>query len=306
MNESGNNLKDFLPPYGLGAAHVLKNGEAAAVATIEAAYQRGIRFFDTAPLYALGRSEAALGRALAGVPRDSYLMATKVGRMIQDDGTGGFDFSRDGILKSLEGSLERLGMNRVDILHIHDPEDHYRQALDEAYPTVAELRSQGLVKAVGSGMNQWEMLDDFARTGGFDCFLLAGRYTLLEQTSLGFLERCRAKGIAVILGGVYNSGILVRDLEPGVRYNYRAAPPEMLERARAIAAVCRRHSVPLPAAALRFPTLHPAVTSIVVGAESPAEVEQNLELRDAVIPDALWQDLGSEGLVLSAKASGPV
>jgi D-threo-aldose 1-dehydrogenase len=304
-------LKDILPEYGLGTAHVVQQGEKVAATTIEKAYEEGIRFFDTAPLYGTagsdqgtGRSESVVGKALAGVPRESYILATKVGRR----GETIFDFSRDGILASVEESLKRLKTDTLDILHIHDPDlaqwrppssqvPIYRQVLDEAYPVVAELRSQGVVKAIGVGMNQWEMLDDFARNGDFDCFLLAGRYTLLEQTSLNFLENCLARGIAVVLGGVFNSGILVRDLVPGVHYNYEAAPQEVLGRAQAIASLCQRHGVPLPVAALRFAALHPAVTSLVVGAESPAEVTQNLGMLSAKVPDQLWRDLKNGGLL---------
>ena len=306
-----NKIKDILPEYGLGTAHVVQSGEKIAVATIEKAYEEGIRLFDTAPLYGTsgsdlgtGRSEAAVGQALSAVPRESYILATKVGRR----GETIFDFTRDGILASVEESLERLKTDTLDILHIHDPDlanwpnpssqtPIYRQVLDKVYPVVDELRSQGVVKAIGAGMNQWEMLDDFAKNGDFDCFLLAGRYTLLEQTSLDFLHNCLTRGIAVVLGGVFNSGILVRDLVPGVTYNYEAASQELLGRAHAIASICQRHGISLPVAALRFVTMHPAVTSLVVGAENPSEVSQNLAMRSTIVPAQLWCDLKNEGLI---------
>ena len=306
-----NRIKDILPEYGLGTAHVVQAGEKIAVTTIEKAYEEGIRLFDTAPLYGTsgsnlgtGRSEAAVGQALSAVPRESYILATKVGRR----GETIFDFTRDGILASVEESLERLKTDTLDILHIHDPDladwptppsqtPIYRQVLDTVYPVVNELRSQGVIKAIGAGMNQWEMLDDFARDGDFDCFLLAGRYTLLEQTSLDFLENCLARDIAVVLGGVFNSGILVRDLVPGVKYNYEAASQELLARAQAIASICQRHGTSLPVAALQFVAMHPAVTSLVVGAENPEEVSQNLLMRSTKVPAQLWLDLKKEGLI---------
>jgi len=216
-----------------------------------------------------------------------------------------FDFSRDGVLRSLESSLQRLKLDRVDILLLHDPDTHYDQAMQEAYPTLRELRSQGVVEAIGAGMNQWEMLLRFAKEGDFDCFLLAGRYTLLEQGALPqFLSYCREKGISVIIGGPYNSGILASDLTEGAKYNYRDAPPEVLAKARRIKTICDQHGVPLKAAALQFVLAHPAVAAVIPGARTPQEVEENFRLLQHPIPAALWQDLKREGL-LEATAPTP-
>ena len=282
--------------FGLGAAHIPKGGAAMAVQTVEAAIAQGVTFIDTAPLYGAGLSETYVGQALAGVPRDSYVLGTKVGRLIRD-GKPIFDFSRDGILRSLEESLQRLKLAYVDILHIHDPDNHYRQALDEAFPTLADLRSQGVIKAIGSGMNQWQMLGDFARNADFDCFLLAGRYTLLEQTSLAFLDLCHEKRISVIAAGVYNSGILVSNLGAEEKYNYSQAPVELRTRAHQLSAVCERHGVPLNVAAIQFPYGHPAIATMVVGAESPEEVATNVVSVQASVPAALWADLQAKGLL---------
>lgn len=283
--------------FGLGTAHIANGGEKKAVSIVEEAWNQNIRFFDTAPLYAGGRSEEAIGTALSGISRDDFVLATKVGRLVQPDRSCIFDFSRDGILRSLEESLRRLKMDRVDILHIHDPDDHYQQALHDAYPALDDLRSQGVIRAVGSGMNQWEMLADFARSANFDCFLLAGRYTLLEQTSLDFLQLCRQKGIGVILGGVYNSGILASDLGPDATYNYEAAPQSVRDKAERIREVCLRHEVPLHVAALHFPLRHPAVSSMVIGAEEPSQVLQNLTAFETAVPAALWSELRTAGLI---------
>lgn len=279
---------------GLGTAHVGKSTDEHGVAIIQKALELGINFLDTAPLY---KTERYLGLALAGVPRDSYVLATKVGRL--PDGQGGFTFnySRDDVLRSIENSLNTLKIDRIDILHIHDPDNHYQQALDEAFPTLAELRSQGVIKAVGAGMNQWEMLADFARNADFDCFLLAGRYTLLEQTSLDALELFRQKKISVFPGGVYNSGILATGATANATYNYRLAPPEMMDKARRLEAVCAKHNVPLNAAAVQFVNTHPAVTSLIIGANQVEQVEENVKALYVPIPAAFWDDIREAGLI---------
>ena len=283
--------------FGLGAAHITKVEESIAIETVQYAYEHGVRFIDTAPLYGPGTSEMLIGRALAGVPRDSFVLATKIGRLIRE-GKPVYSYSRDSVLRSLEESLDRLQMDYVDILHIHDPDGHFQQAFDEAYPTLDDLRSQGVIKAVGAGMNQWQMLAQLAGHGDFDCFLLAGRYTLLEQTSLDFLDLCHEKKISVIGAGVYNSGILVRDLDADfVSYNYAQAPQELLERARRLAEVCDRHAVPLNIAAIQFPYGHPATASLVIGAESPDEVAANIDAVQTPIPGELWADLQREALL---------
>lgn len=269
-----------------------------AIETIHYALEQGITLIDTAPHYGNGVSEELLGEALSGVPRDSFVLSTKVGRVVDaKERTQYFDYSRDGVMRSLEGSLERLRLDRVDILHIHDPDNHQAAALDEAYPVLDDLRSQGVIRAIGAGMNQWQALERFARNADFDCFLLAGRYTLLEQTSLEFLEMCREKGIGILLGGVLNSGILATGPVTGARYNYQPAPPEIMEHARKIQAVCRRYDVPLATTALQFARANPCVTTLVVGAVSPQEIEMNLAALETPIPGELWQELRDEGLI---------
>ena len=299
--------------------------EEVAVQTIQRGLQLGVRYFDTAPLYGRGKCEGYFGRALAGAQRDEFVLSTKVGHVLfpvdeipDTDGwvdlpsfDAPFDFSRDGVLRSIEGSLQRLNLDRVDIALIHDPDEgesalktsfgepvHYRQAIDETYPVLAELQSQGVVKAIGVGMNQWQALARFARDGDFDCFLLAGRYTLLDQSGLiELLPLCEHKRISVILGGPYNSGILASDLSPGASYFYKEAPPEVLERARQIKAVCDQYGVPLKAAALQFGLAHPAVAATIPGAVSTSEVEENFSMAGYPIPDDLWTELRHEGLI---------
>jgi D-threo-aldose 1-dehydrogenase len=286
-----------------------------AHATVSAAWEHGIRYFDTAPHYGLGLSERRLGAALASCPRDQYVLSTKVGRLLEPAGDGhrmddqGFDvpatarrvwdFSRDGVLRSLQDSLARLGVDRVDIVYLHDPDDHYRQALENAYPALEELRAQGVVSAIGAGMNQTAMLTQFARHTDMDLLMLAGRYTLLEQTALDdLLPACQERGIRVVAAGVFNSGLLARAAPAaGAHYDYAEAPPELVRRAARIAKVCAAHGTPLPAAALAFPLAHPAVASVCVGARSPEQVKRNVELQRAAIPDALWSELKCLGLL---------
>ncbi len=292
---------------GFGSVFIGRPGvpEEQAIETVRHALARGITLFDTAPQYGTGLSEQLFSGAFAGVERDSYVLATKVGKLIAPDGTISFDYSRDGALRSIEESLKRLQTERIDIVHIHDPDDHEREALDEIFPTLAELRSQGVIRAIGAGMNQWEMLGRFARQADFDCFLLAGRYTLLEQKALDeFLPLCAERNIGVFLGGVFNSGILATGARPGASYQYKAASPEILDRVGRIEAICTRYNVPLPTAALQFPLAYPAVTSLVIGAKSPQEIDANLAAFDLAIPAALWDELRSEDLI-AAQAPVP-
>lgn len=284
--------------------------DTEAAATVERAYALGLRLFDTAPLYGSGLAEQRLGRGLQGRPRGDYALSTKVGRLLEPGtvdtdsvfkGTPPlvpvFDFSYDATLGSMEASLERLGLDRVDILLIHDPDDHYDQALNSAYRALHELREQGVVSAIGAGMNQAEMLARFARETDLDCFLVAGRYTLLDQAALSeLLPLCVERGISVLIGGVFNSGILA-DPVPGATFNYRPAPAEWLERARRIAAVCQRWKVPLKAAALQFPTGHPAVASVLIGCRSPEEVDENVRMFELDLPGGLWSELKAESLL---------
>lgn len=275
--------------------------EEDALAVVERAYELGPRLFDTAPLYGSGLAERRLGQVLRDKPRAEIVVATKAGvQRVDDDGSAGdevFDFSYDGVLRSFEASLERLGLDRVDIVHIHDADDHFEQALTGAYRALDRLRSEGTIAAVGAGMNQSEMLTEFAREGGFDCFLLAGRYTLLDQSGLAeLLPLCRDSGIAVIIGGVFNSGILADPVLSPV-FNYEAAPPRLVEKALRIQAVCERNGVPLKAAAIQFPLGHAAVASVLTGCRSRAEIEENVRMFEYEIPSALWEDLRSERLI---------
>ncbi len=304
-------------PMGFGGAPLgglfTPVGAENAVATVRHGYELGIRFFDTAPLYGRGKSERFYGRALSEFDRDSYILSSKVGRVLDPNDAATdeddiyvelppydvvFDFSRDGVLRSIEDSLERLGLDRLDIALIHDPDDHWEQAITEAYPTLAELRSQGVVGAIGAGMNQWEMPARFAREGDFDCFLLAGRYTLLDHSGLEeLLPLCEEKSVSIILGGPYNSGVLASDLGPNTTYFYERTPPEVLETARRIKAVCDSHQVPLKAAALQFGLAHPAVAATIPGPRTPEEVSENVAMASFEIPSELWAELKSEVLI---------
>ncbi len=300
---------------GLGGAPIGGNlvpvTDDEALEVVNRAVELGIRYFDTAPLYGLGRSESFYGEVLPSLDRGSFSVSTKVGRVLNpaDSPPPGpwvdppsltpvFDFSRDGIMRSFEESLERLSLDRIDVLLIHDPEGDYETAIDEAYPALAELRSQGVVKAIGAGMNEWQMLARFAREGDFDCFLLAGRYTLLDQSALKeFLPLCEARRIAVILGGPYNGGILASDLSPSATFNYKIVAPEVLAKARAIKSVCDRHHTPIKAAALQFGPAHPAVAATIPGPRSATELEENFRMAAHPIPRELWAELRHEGLI---------
>ena len=241
-----------VPVMGLGTAplaglysHVT---EADALGTIHYALERGVKLIDTAPMYGAGEAERYVGRALQGVSRERYLLSTKVGRMLDPDhGNMVFDYSREGVLRSLEGSLQRLKTDRIDILHIHEPDHHPVQALEEAFPTMDELRRQGVVGAIGAGMNQWQALRKFREHADFDCFLLAGRYTLLEHGALAFLDECHRKGIGILLGGVFNSGILATGAVAGAKYHYLDAHPDILLRTEQIDNICTKYGVRLPA-----------------------------------------------------------
>jgi D-threo-aldose 1-dehydrogenase len=302
-----------VPRLGLGTAPL--GGWPAAMpadqarATVRRAWDAGIRLFDTAPLYGHGSAEVNLGAALRDRPRESYTLSTKVGRILQPGPPGEtifqdipqaapvFDFSAAGVRRSLAESLERLGLSRVDICLIHDPDDFHEEAVTAAFPVLAELREQGRIGAIGFGMNYSRPLARFATEVDADCFLLAGRYTLLEQDSMDeLLPLVEAKGMSVIAGGIYNSGLLI-DPVPGAMYNYSPAPEPVLARARAIRAVCDRYGVPLRAAALQFPLAHPAVATAVVGARTPAEVDDNLAMAAVPIPADLWTALKEAGLM---------
>ncbi len=286
--------------------------DADAEATIARAWSAGIRFFDTAPLYGFGLAERRLGVFLRQQPRDSYVISTKVGRLLrapdadatEDEHYKGtprerpvFDFSHDGVMRSVEESLARLGLDRVDVLLVHDPDDHYDDAVAGAFRALQRLRSEGTVKAIGAGMNQSEMLVRFAEAVPVDCFLLAGRYTLLDQGALDALfPVCQAKHIGILLGGIYNSGVLA-DPRTGAKFNYQDADPALIARALELDELCRRHGTDLKAAALQFCIVHPAVTVAVMGARNAAEVADNIAMSEAAIPPAFWQELRARKLV---------
>lgn len=290
---------------------------AEAEAIVRAAWEAGVRYVDTAPYYGFGQAERAVGDALRAEKRDEWVLSTKVGRLLRprtgapDGGAPHhvmpfdpvYDYSRDGILRSVEDSLQRLGLGRIDILYVHDigtyqhgdaHPGHMRTLRDSGYRALEELRRSGAVKAIGIGVNEKEVLLEALEWGEWDAFLLAGRYTLLEQGPLDdLLPKCVSAGTSIVVGGPLNSGILAgRDT-----WNYRTAPPEILARATAIGAVCERHGVPLAAAALQFPLAHPAVAAIIPGPRNAAEFHNNLGLLVHPIPAALWQDLRDAGLL---------
>ena len=296
-----------------------------AQATLQAAWDGGFRYFDTAPLYGLGLSETRVNQFLRGKKRDEYVLSTKAGRLLevcppeQRTGIGKFfdtpsrrevfDYSYDGVMRSFEASLERLGVDRIDILFVHDVDifTHGSKEASDAridefmrsgYYAMLALRDQGVIKAFGGGINEWQVCQTLAERGDFDLFLLAGRYTLLEQEALeSFLPLCEKRGIGIVLGGPYNSGILATGPKPGAFYNYTEAPKAILDRVAKIEAVCKRHGVALIEAALRFPSLHPAVVSLIPGGQRPEEVKSNRKILDAKIPAELWSDLKAEGLM---------
>ena len=293
--------------------------EERAMATLQRAWDLGIRYFDTAPLYGYGLGEMRTGSLLRKHPRDEFVLSTKVGRLLlpgepppdsQYKGTPKllpvFDFSYDAVMRSVDASLGRLGVDRVDMLYIHDPDDHEEAALTGAYPALAQLRDEGVVHAIGAGMNQWEMLTRFAHETDMDCFLLAGRYTLLEQGALKeLLPLSEQRNIAIVVGGVFNSGVLANPA-PGARFNYEPAPRALIDRAARIAEVCARWNVPIKAASLQFPLGHPSVTSVLIGSRSREHLEENVRLFEQEIPDALWQDLKAAGLLdEAAPVPGP-
>lgn len=306
--------------------------DAEAGAMVEHAWSLGIRSFDVAPLYGYGSAERRMGAILVSRPRDEFVLSTKVGRLVRatediqaDDDidhqafgdredayytdTAGrritFDFSYNGVMQSVEASLERLGLSRIDILYIHDPDAHWREAIDGAYPALERLRAAGVVRAIGAGMNQSAMLARFAAETDMDVFLLAGRYTLLDQEALPeLLPSCLVRGIGVMIGGVMNSGIMV-DPRPGSRFDYGPAPDVVVDRGRRIAAVCDRHGVPPRAAAIQFPLAHPAVTGLIAGVRTPAHLDDypaNLRLP---IPTGLWDELRHEGLIPAEAPTPP-
>jgi D-threo-aldose 1-dehydrogenase len=296
--------------------------DATARATATAAWEQGLRYFDTAPYYGFGLSERRVGDVLRAHPEE-YVLSTKIGRLIvpaaKAEDKHGFcspmpfapvyDYSYDGVMRSFEDSLQRLGLSRIDILYMHDigrvthgrrHEESFAIAMDGGYKAMHELRAQGRVKAIGLGVNEYEVCEQAMAHGDFDCFLLAGRYTLLEQGALeSFFPACEKKKISIVIGGPYNSGILAAGTgsKQTLTYNYESAPPDIIKRVQRIEQCCDRHKVPLAAAALQFPLAHPVVASVIPGLGNPERVTKTVELMQAKIPAALWQELTAQGLV---------
>lgn len=297
--------------------------DAESEAMINRAWDAGMRYFDTAPYYGHGLSEARVGQYLRRRPRHEFVVSSKVGRVLKPalrkdidfkpwvDGLPfkcQFDYSYDGTMRSFEDSLQRLGLEYIDILFIHDadvfthgPEMqkiYYKQAMDGCYRALSELQEQGLVKAIGVGVNNWEVMLDFMKAGDFDTLLVAGRYTLLEQDALDeLLPLCESRNTAIVIGGGFNGGILATGAVPGAKWNYAPAPEAIMQKVRAIEAVCARHNVPLPAAALQFLLAHPAVASHIPGTRNVAQTEQNIALVGHPIPGDFWYELKSNGLL---------
>jgi D-threo-aldose 1-dehydrogenase len=316
---------------GLGELFV-KVDEATAAATLKAAWDEGIRYFDTAPFYGLGLSEIRTGRFLDNQPRNEFVLSTKVGRWFfppadtegfkSDFWAGGLkmdhvhDYSYDGIMRAYEQSHMRLGMNRIDLLVIHDLDfwfhkteamvaAHLSQLFSSGWRALDQLRSHGLIRGIGAGINEVGMMPRFLDSLDMDFFLLAMRYTLLEQETLkAELPYCQSRNVGIVIGGVYNSGITATGAIPGAKYNYVDATPEIMERVRRMEAVCKAHDVPLAAAALQFPLGHPSVAAVIPGAIHPDQVKQNVQNFRHPIPAALWSDLKSQGL-LAADAPSP-
>ncbi|MDE0665197.1 MAG: aldo/keto reductase [Acidimicrobiaceae bacterium] len=278
------------------------NDADTAVGTAARALERGVGFFDTAPFYGLGEAERRLGRALAAAPEfPRPVIATKAGRLLTREPDGSidvhFDFGYDAARRSLDSSLERLGVDRVDILHIHDPDDHIDEALEGTYPALVELRDQGMIGAVSLGTNSVATAAVFLERADLDCMLVAGRYTLLDRSAAELIDACARRGVAFLAAGVFNSGVLARP-RSGSWYDYGPASDETLARAAAIDDVCQRHGVSLRAAAVNFPLTNPNVTAVVVGMAAPAEVDENLDALSAPVPDELWREL--QGMELQA------
>ena len=298
--------------------------DASVADAFDELHASGLRYFDVAPLYGVGLAEHRLGACLRTVDRRSVVLSTKIGRLLQPEeggpaaGAGNgmypftvqYDYSYDGTLRSLEHSMQRLGTNGLDIVLIHDVnrrwqgdllEQRYAEAMGGAYRALHELRAAGAVKAIGVGVNDWSILERFAADGDFDCFMLAGRYTLLDHTALdSFLPDCARRNIGVLMAAPFNSGILATGARPGATYFYTEAEPEIVERTRRIEAVCARHGVALAAAALQFPLAHPTIASVVTGMRSKAEAAANLAHCRAFIPAAFWDELKHERLIAGA------
>lgn len=290
-----------VPPLGIGTGSFRglyrEVPDDEAIATIHHALDRGMTLVDTAPWYGALEAERIVGAALTTRRRDSLVLATKAG-LWNENGDGVHGVRRDQILWSLDASLKRLGVDHVDILHLHDPlSDDHPLILDETLPTFLDLRAQGVIGAIGCGTGDWRILDRLTRDFPFDCVMLAGRYTLLEHEALPLLNRLRDQGVAVFSAGIYNSGILASGSTAGAKYNYGDAPSHVRERVARLARVCEAHGVPLKAAAAQFVRAHPAIVSIILGVESVEQVDDNLAAFAVSIPAAFWEHLRAENLI---------
>lgn len=323
-------LAELLGPLALGTAPLgnlyARVSDEDARAVVRGARDAGIRYFDTAPHYGSGLAEHRLGTTLRDVPRDSYILSSKVGRLLVPDDAAAadqngyvgvlpfvqrYDYGYEGTLRSIEDSLQRLGVARIDIAYIHDIDrathgaaqpERFRESMEGAIPALAELKRAGRIGGYGLGVNDWRVCVDALRHADLDFILLAGRYTLLDHTALPeLLPECQRRGTRVVIGGPYNSGILASGAHPSSGavpyFNYAPAPPDVVERVAKIETVCRAYSVPLRAAALQFPRAHPAVATVLVGARARSEIEENAALANTPIPGAFWRALAAEGLV---------
>ena len=295
-----------LPSFGFGSAAIGRPhvDAAAARACVEEAWQLGVRYFDTAPMYGAGRAEQRLGQVLGQLPRDEYVLSSKVGKLVRPDHDGwDYNFSRDGVLRSFEHSLQRLGVDRLDIVYLHDPDDHWVEAIGQAWPVLADLREQGAVRAVGVGMTQAPMLARFVQEASVDGVLMAGGYSLLDTSALTtLLPQCAARGVAVVIAQALAGGLI--DGVPEPMLHYRPVDAATRARVERIAAICHRNGVPTAAAAIQFPLAHPAVRTVLVGPESTAQLREDHDWSLQAVPDAVWADLRAAGL-LDAAAPTP-
>jgi D-threo-aldose 1-dehydrogenase len=295
-----------------------ETSDAEAAAALDAAWAGGIRYFDTAPHYGLGLSESRLGAALRSRPRAQFVLSTKVGRVLEDNprpagsdlAAGGFavpdrlrrrlDYSAAGVRRSLEDSLARLGLDRVDVVYVHDADDHVDEAIAGAIPELVRMREEGIIGAAGVGMNQWQAPLRMVRETDLDVVMLAGRWTLLDRSGAPLLAECAARGVSVVAAAPFNSGLLAQPWPPDdAHFNYGPAGPARLDRARDLARICTGHGVDLPTVAVQFPLRHPAVVSVVSGMRTAAQAETTLARLTTPVPDDVWTELDTLPVLLT-------
>ena len=308
----------MIPNLGLGTApisgDILADGlyggsaEENAIKVLNESYNNGFRYVDTAPLYGSGKAEKRIGKSVySKIKKEEFLISTKVGRLVKENSKNKTsycidDWTEKAIYTSIEESLKRLCIDSIDIIYVHDPDTRNfgeEQVINYAFPTLIKLRDEGLIKAIGCGMNEWQMPRKFVRKFDLDIILLAGRYTLLEQSSLDFLSDCIDYDVKIVIGGPYNSGILARDLDGPVSYNYEPAPQKLIEKAKKINFLCEENSVPMKAAALQFVLHHPAIISVIPGVQSIDELIENIEMIKFDIPYSFWDELKNKKLISS-------